>query len=170
MRFVQNLLPLLNCAGPSRVVGVHGGGFEASINPDDLDLRHTFSLMNACKHSITMTSLSMDHLSQSHPAVSFIHAYPGLVGANIYSNSFPAPVAPLYNYEVWPLIWPFFVGLQGSGERNLFHLSSARHPAHSHVLAQFTPITDINWTQIWQCSIRTYVGYLEDQWRKCICS
>lgn len=130
MRFIQNLLPLLSSSsGPTRVVSIYGGGFEYPINTSDLDLKHTFSLLNAYKHSITMTSLSMEHLASAHPAVSFIHAYPGLVGTNIYTNSFPAPVATFYNYGLWPLMWPFSVDLTESGERHLFHLSSARYPA-----------------------------------------
>ncbi|KAJ5102046.1 hypothetical protein NUU61_004268 [Penicillium alfredii] len=140
MRFIQNLLPLLESTGPSRVVSIYGGGFEFSINPDDLSLQHNFSLLNAYKHSITMTSLSMDHLSQKHPAISFIHGYPGLVGTNIYSNSFPPPVAALYNYGMWPLMWPFSVNLKESGERHLFHLSSARYPARNGVSTQGVPV------------------------------
>ncbi|KAE8375464.1 hypothetical protein BDV26DRAFT_283453 [Aspergillus bertholletiae] len=140
MRFVQNLLPLLESSGPSRVVSVYGGGFEFSINPSDLDLKHNFSLLNAYKHSITMTSLSMEHLATTHPAVSFIHVYPGLVGTNIYTNSFPAPISTFYNYGMWPFMWPFSVNLNESGERHLFHLSSARYPAKQSSATQGVPL------------------------------
>ncbi|KAB8077950.1 hypothetical protein BDV29DRAFT_197935 [Aspergillus leporis] len=140
MRFVQNLLPLLKSAGPSRVVSVYGGGFEFGINTEDLDLKHNFSILNAYKHSITMTSLSMEHLTKTHPTVSFLHVYPGLVGTNIYTNSFPPPISTLYNYGMWPLMWPFSVNLHGSGERQLFHLSSARYPAKESVLTQGVPV------------------------------
>ncbi|KAL4995897.1 hypothetical protein BDV10DRAFT_202703 [Aspergillus recurvatus] len=140
MRFIQNLLPLLEfqhepsvspdpSSIPSKVISVYGGGFEYSINTSDLDLKHTFSLLNAYKHSITMTSLSMAHLARKHPKVSFIHAFPGLVGTNIYTNSFPGPVAAVYNYLFWPLMWPLSVGLEECGERQLFHLSSGLYPA-----------------------------------------
>ncbi|PLB33157.1 uncharacterized protein BDW47DRAFT_121455 [Aspergillus candidus] len=137
MRFIQNLLPLLeSSSGPSRVVSVYGGGFEYSIDTSDLDLKHNFSLLNAYRHSITMTTLSMEHLATTHPAVSFIHAYPGLVGTNIYTNSFPAPISSFYNYGMWPLMWPFSVNLRESGDRHLFHLSSARYPAKQGHLSQ----------------------------------
>lgn len=132
MRFIQNLLPLLSStpsSAPSRVVSIYGGGFEFPINTSDLDLKHTFSLLNAYKHSITMTSLAMEHLATANPAVGFVHAYPGLVGTNIYSNSFPAPVAAVYNYVMWPLMWPFSVDLAEAGERHLFHLASGRYPS-----------------------------------------
>ncbi|PKY01216.1 NAD(P)-binding protein [Aspergillus campestris IBT 28561] len=143
MRFIQNLLPLLSSSsssGPSRVVSIYGGGFEYSINTSDLDLKYNFSLLNAYKHSITMTSLSMEHLATTHPAVSFIHAYPGLVGTNIYSNSFPVPVSTFYNYGLWPFMWPFSVGLAESGERHLFHLSSARYPAQRSAGSRGVPL------------------------------
>lgn len=140
MRFIQNLLPLLESSGPSRVVSIYGGGFEYSINTSDLDLKHNFSLLNAYKHSITMTSLSMEHLANTHPAVSFIHAYPGLVGTNIYTNSFPAPVSTFYNYVMWPFMWLFSVNLSESGERHLFHLSSARYPAKQGIASQGVPV------------------------------
>jgi hypothetical protein len=132
MRFIQNLLPLLESTPapePTRVISIYGGGFEFPINTADLDLKHTFSMLNAYKHSITMTTLSMEHLAKSHPNVSFVHAYPGLVGTNIYTNSFPAPIAAFYNYAMWPLMWPFSVGLEECGERHLFHLSSGTYPA-----------------------------------------
>ncbi|KJK68688.1 Saccharopine dehydrogenase [Aspergillus parasiticus SU-1] len=119
---------------------VYGGGFEFGINTEDLDLKHNFSLLNAYKHSITMTSLSMEYLAKTHPAVSFIHVYPGLVGTNIYTNSFPPPISTFYNYGMWPLMWPFSVGLQESGERHLFHLSSARYPAQKGIMAQGVPV------------------------------
>lgn len=143
MRFIQNLLPLLespSSSGPSRVVSVYGGGFEYPIDASDLDLKHNFSLLNAYKHSITMTSLSMEHLATTHPAVSFIHVYPGLVGTNIYTNSFPKPISTLYNYGMWPLMWPFSVNLTESGERHLFHLSSARYPAKRGGVSQGVPL------------------------------
>ncbi|KAL4783511.1 NAD(P)-binding protein [Aspergillus varians] len=141
MRFIQNLCPLLeSSSGPSRVISIYGGGFESpTINTSDLDLKHTFSLLNAYKHSITMTSLSMEHLASTHPSISFIHAYPGLVGTNIYTNSFPAPISTLYNYAMWPLLWPFSVNLHESGERHLFHLCSARYPAKRGAAIQGVP-------------------------------
>lgn len=138
MRFIQNLLPLLeSSSGPSRVVSIYGGGFEFSINTADLDLKHNFSLLNAYKHSITMTSVGMEHLAHTHPKVSFIHAYPGLVGTNIYNNSFPWPISSFYNYAMWPF---FQVNLEESGERHLFHLSSARYPAKQGTATQGVPL------------------------------
>ncbi|GAB1206373.1 hypothetical protein APSETT445_005058 [Aspergillus pseudonomiae] len=87
-----------------------------------------------------MTSLSMEHLAKAHPSVSFVHVYPGPVGTNIYSNSFPPPISTFYNHGIWPLMWPFSVGLHESGERHLFHLSSARYPAKKGTMIQGVPV------------------------------
>ncbi|KAH0372519.1 NAD(P)-binding protein, partial [Aureobasidium melanogenum] len=129
MRFAQNLLPLLEAAEqPGRVVSVLGGGFEGNINVDDLDLKHNYNIVSCAMHSVTMTSLAMEHLAASHCA-SFVHVYPGLVGTNIYTNSFPPPLAAVYNYGMWPLMYPFSVNINESGQRHLFHATSGRYPA-----------------------------------------
>jgi NAD(P)-dependent dehydrogenase (short-subunit alcohol dehydrogenase family) len=130
MRFTQNLLPLLEAAEtqPGRVVSVLGGGFEGNINADDLDLKHNYNIVSCAMHSVTMTSLAMEHLAASH-RTSFVHVFPGLVGTNIYTNSFPQPLAAVYNYGVWPLMYPFSVDIEESGQRHLFHATSEHYPA-----------------------------------------
>lgn len=131
MRFIQRLLPLLSTSSPARVISVLGGGFEGPITKDDLDLKRNYSVLNCALHSVTMNSLSMEHLaSTSGSNTSFIHTFPGIVGTNIYTNSFPTPIAALYNYGVWPFMAPFSVDVEESGERNLFHATSARFPGH----------------------------------------
>jgi len=131
MRFVQNLLPLLEApqSAPGRVVSVLGGGFEGNINTNDLDLKHGYNIVSCAMHSVTMTSLAMEHLAASH-RVSFVHVYPGLVGTNIYTNSFPPPLAAVYNYGMWPLMYPFSVNIDESGQRHLFHSTSTRYSAN----------------------------------------
>lgn len=90
-----------------------------------------------------MTSLAMEHLAKTNPAVSFVHAYPGLVGTNIYNNSFPKPVAAVYNYAMWPLMWPFSVDLKEAGERHLFHLASGKYPAREEISVEDDVATGI---------------------------
>ncbi|KAG9595971.1 NAD(P)-binding protein, partial [Aureobasidium melanogenum] len=129
MRFIQNLLPLLEAAEqPGRVVSVLGGGFEGKVNANDLDLKHHYNIVSCAMHSVTMTSLAMEHLAASHRA-SFVHVYPGLVGTSIYTNSFPPPLAAVYNYGMWPLMYPFSVNINESGQRHLFHATSDHYPA-----------------------------------------
>lgn len=131
MRFVQNLLPLLENAQtmPGRVVSVLGGGFEGDINTKDLELKQGYNIYSCAMHSVTMTSLAMEHLAASHRA-SFVHVYPGLVGTNIYTNSFAPPLAAVYNYGMWPLMYPFSVNIDECGQRHLFHSTSARYPVN----------------------------------------
>lgn len=132
MRFAQKLMPLLEAAepAPGRVISVLGGGFEGNINPDDLDLKKGYNILSCAMHSVTMTSLAMEHLAASRRA-SFVHVYPGLVGTNIYTNSFPSPLAAVYNYGMWPLMYPFSVNIDESGERHLFHATSERYPSNT---------------------------------------
>jgi NAD(P)-dependent dehydrogenase (short-subunit alcohol dehydrogenase family) len=139
MRFTQNLLPLLGAAEtqPGRVVSVLGGGFEGNINADDLDLKHNYNIVSCAMHSVTMTSLAMEHLAASH-RTSFVHVFPGLVGTNIYTNSFPQPLAAIYNYGMWPLMYPFSVDIEESGQRHLFHATSERYP---HSMAKNSDVT-----------------------------
>jgi hypothetical protein len=129
MRFIQQLSPLLRESPLSRVVSVFGGGFEYGLKRDDLDLKRNYSILNCALNSVTMTTLSMEHLAQvpENENLNFIHLYPGLVGTNIYTNSFPAPIAALYNYGMWPFMWPFSVNLRESGERNLYLATSERY-------------------------------------------
>jgi NAD(P)-dependent dehydrogenase (short-subunit alcohol dehydrogenase family) len=143
MRFVQNLLPLLEAAEhqPGRVVSVLGGGFEGNINADDLDLKHNYNIVSCAMHSVTMTSLAMEHLAASHRA-SFVHVFPGLVGTNIYTNSFSAPLAAIYNYGVWPLMYPFSVDIEESGQRHLFHATSERYPDSTVKKSEVTSARD----------------------------
>jgi NAD(P)-dependent dehydrogenase (short-subunit alcohol dehydrogenase family) len=132
MRFTQNLLPLLEAAEsqPGRVVSVLGGGFEGNIDAGDLDLKDNYNIVSCAMHSVTMTSLAMEHLAASHRA-SFVHVFPGLVSTNIYTNSFPPPLAAVYNYGVWPLMYPFSVDIEESGQRHLFHATSEHYPANT---------------------------------------
>ncbi|KAI4730320.1 NAD(P)-binding protein [Aureobasidium sp. EXF-10728] len=132
MRFAQNLLPLLEAAEhqPGRVISVLGGGFEGNINADDLDLKHNYNIVSCAMHSVTMTSLAMEHLATSHRA-SFVHVYPGIVGTNIYTNSFAPPLAAVYNYGMWPLLYPFSVNVNESGQRHLFHATSEHYSANT---------------------------------------
>lgn len=132
MRFVQNLLPLLEAPQPTtgRVVSVLGGGFEGNIDTNNLDLKHDYNIVSCAMHSVTMTSLAMEHLVASHRA-SFVHVYPGLVGTNIYTNSFPPPLAAIYNYGMCPFMYPFSVDLDESGQRHLFHSTSTHYPANT---------------------------------------
>ncbi|KAJ5125248.1 hypothetical protein N7526_007425 [Penicillium atrosanguineum] len=125
MRFIKNLLPQLTKAGTvseesapaktgvgsnlARVVSVLEAGGEGPLNLDDLSLKSTYSLRNAAKHAITMTSLSVQELAASHPEVCFVHAYPGVVNTGLMPK-------------------PWVVPLNESGDRHLYASTSSRFP------------------------------------------
>lgn len=141
MRFVVNLLPQLTKAGTaedsapgkpvpgrnlSRVVSVLEAGGEAPLNLDDLSLKTHYSLRNAAKHAITMTTLSMQELAASHPTTSFIHAYPGVVKTGIM-REFGAVTRAAMN-AMFVLAKPWMVPLTESGDRHLYAATSPRFP------------------------------------------
>jgi NAD(P)-dependent dehydrogenase (short-subunit alcohol dehydrogenase family) len=142
MRFINNLLPQLTKAGamyedsgPAKpglrrnlasVVSVLEAGGESPINLDDLSLKTTYSLKNAAKHAITMTSLSMQELAASHPEVSFVHAYPGLVKTG-FMREF-GTVTRIAMNAMLVLAKPWLVPLNESGDRHLYAATSPRFP------------------------------------------
>ncbi|KAK2750249.1 hypothetical protein FQN55_002394 [Onygenales sp. PD_40] len=99
MRFIQTLLLLLSTSTTStttphhaRVISIFGGPLSLGpLHTTDLSLKSksTYSILTSASHALTMTSLSMEHLAATHPSVSVMHAFPGLVRSDIYSNGFP---------------------------------------------------------------------------------
>ncbi|KAI9832823.1 MAG: hypothetical protein M1826_000989 [Phylliscum demangeonii] len=135
MRFMQQLLPLLSAAsGPAagaRILNIHGAGYEGRMQEDDLELQHSFSLMAAVTHTATMNTLAMAELAPGYPSVSFVHTYPGLVVTGTFDHMaehWAAPWRFLLLRVALPLLKPFAVPLHESGERQLFHATSARYP------------------------------------------
>lgn len=144
MRFLVNLLPQLTTAsnanggdgsstsnpglGPnlSRVVSVLAAGQEAPLIMDDLSLKNNFSLRNCAKHTITMTSLSMEELAKAYPLTSFVHEYPSVVKTGIFRGLGPITRTAVNMLSF--LAKPFFVPLDESGERHLYAATSPRFP------------------------------------------
>lgn len=142
MRFINNFLPQLTKAGtvaedsaPAKpglrrnlasVVSVLDARGESPINLDDLSLKTTYSLRNAAKHAITMTSLSMRELAVSHPEVSFVHAYPGIVKTGIMREF--GTITRVAMSAMFVLAKPWMVPLNESGDRHLYAATSPRFP------------------------------------------
>jgi hypothetical protein len=91
---------------------------------DDLSLKNNFSLRNCARHTITMTSLSMEELAAAHPATSFVHAYPSAVKTGLTRGL--GPIARGALEGLYFLAKPFFVPLDESGERHLYAATSPR--------------------------------------------
>ncbi|CAI7612820.1 short-chain dehydrogenase/reductase [Penicillium manginii] len=154
MRFLFNLLPQLTAASKvdsatgiglghnlSRVVSVLSAGDEGPLNMDDLSLKNNFSLRNCARHTITMTSLSMEELAAAHPATSFVHAYPSAVKTGLTRGL--GPIARGALEGIYFLAKPFFVPLDESGERHLYAATSPRFsPREAKDVADAAPGSD----------------------------
>ncbi|KAK0631035.1 hypothetical protein B0T17DRAFT_590339 [Bombardia bombarda] len=75
-RLTANLLPLLHHASPApRVLG------------PDVGLERNWTPHDAMNQSVTLTSLALDHLSESAGGkIVFIHSFPGLVKTDIFNR------------------------------------------------------------------------------------
>lgn len=88
MRFIINLLPLLNSATTStphfsRTLSVLGAGHEGALNLADLGLVSTFTGARCANHSIVMNDFMAEELAVRNPGMSFLHSSPGVVRTNI---------------------------------------------------------------------------------------
>jgi hypothetical protein len=127
MRFLYNLLPQLTNAAQDTASGKHSLSSVLSVLDargnaplvlNDLSLKNNYSLRNCANHAITMTSLSMEELASSHPSISFVHAYPGIVKTSLVrDNGFLIKTALNALYF---LLSPMTVGLEESGERHVY--------------------------------------------------
>ncbi|KAI4182845.1 MAG: hypothetical protein LQ346_006469 [Caloplaca aetnensis] len=144
LRTVHNLLPLLSRAPNPRIVSVLAAGREAKINLSDLELKHKFGVLACANHANTMTSLVFEHLAHQHPTVSFVHVYPGYVKTKIFQSGFSWPVAYLFKYILQPLIFFFEIPVLDVGDRQVFHITSARYPplSSSQTTSTAKPSTD----------------------------
>lgn len=131
MRFITNLLPLLLAAPTSRIVSIHGAGKEGHLIESDLELRKNFSLANAAMHTSTMNTLALQEIAAIHPTISCVHVFPGVVvtnGYNILSEDFWAPLRWMFIWTVLPVMKMVTTSLEESGQRHLFHATSAMYP------------------------------------------
>jgi hypothetical protein len=133
LRFVQNLLPLLNNAAAekpaagttfpiARVFSVLGGGEEGKINVSDLSLKHNFSLSACATHAITMNTLSMIKLATANPRVTFVHSQPGGVETNA-ARDLPGYLKPALKAAMF-LARPWTSSAAESGERHAWYVTT----------------------------------------------
>lgn len=142
MRFVTNFLPQLTKAGTvaedsspakpglrrnmSSVVSVLDSRGEGPLILNDLSLKTNYSLRNAARHATAMNSLAMQELAASHPATSFVHAFPGVVKTGIM-REFGSVTQAAIN-AMFVLAKPWMVPLDESGNRHLYAATSPRFP------------------------------------------
>lgn len=93
---------------------------------DDNSLTMHYSLHNAAKHAIAMTSLSIRELVVSHPTTFFIHVYPGAVKMGIMREF--GTVTRVAMNAMFTLSKPWMVPLTESGDRHLYGATNSRFP------------------------------------------
>lgn len=135
MRFIQQLLPLLNNAASqspssalSRVVSVLDpqAGLHLTPNFADLSLKSNYSLKNCMTHASAMTSLAISHLAKENPGTTFVHAYPSGVATGVLREAVGV-FEPVIKFLL-SLGRFMFVPQVESGERHLFAATAERYP------------------------------------------
>lgn len=131
-RFILNFLPLLSAAGErsiARVVSVATGTHEGPIDVTNFDLKN-ISLLSPLKtrgHAASMITLTMDHIAQEAPSVSFIHSHPGPVYSKI-DRTMTGWLFPLKWLIRFLMLFKSMSAVE-SGERHVFLATSAVWPA-----------------------------------------
>ncbi|KUJ06448.1 uncharacterized protein LY89DRAFT_692431 [Mollisia scopiformis] len=117
IRFITNLLPLLqNAPTLRRVVNVGGGGLEGPLDVTDFPaLRVPVPELRG--HLITLVTFGIEAVAKTAPTVSFIHNYPGTVYTGLYRDM-DAP----------PFDTSLSVPIEECGERHFYLTTSARFP------------------------------------------
>jgi hypothetical protein len=135
IRTAYNLLPLLQNSPTPRIISILGGGNERPLSPTALNPRQNYSVMKTMSTGLTKTTLVFEKLAGTHPAVTFIHAHPGLVNTGQIERIF-ASMTGWWGVLGWVLRWTVvpFVNLfsrrvSEAGEWGVYLATSARYPA-----------------------------------------
>lgn len=127
MRFIHNLVPLLEAAGNARVISVLAGGKECDINEDNLDLRKNFSFAESTGYPASLNSLAIETLASQHPSISFIHDFPGLVATPLLKTSMGSIVGSILGF----ITKLMSISAEESGEWHTFLLTSPAFPSQN---------------------------------------
>ncbi|KAI0550427.1 NAD(P)-binding protein [Xylaria curta] len=119
IRFITNLLPLIQRASAlRRVVTVGGGGHESGLDTSDFQALRVSSTPEQLRgHLTSLVTLGLEAVAQAAPDVSFIHDFPGSVRTKIVEG---LPEEILRTLE--------WVPVEESGQRHLYLATSARYP------------------------------------------
>lgn len=131
MRFISNLLPLLQTAASqpphfSRTLSVLSAGWEGKLDFQDLELKNTFSRSKCATQSTTMNSIMTEEFSKRQPATTFSHSYPSGVNTGLARE---LPVwARAAAKILTPLMAAITVSQEETGARQLFIATSGLYP------------------------------------------
>ncbi|KAI1736421.1 NAD(P)-binding protein [Xylaria scruposa] len=133
IRFITNLLPLIQRASAlRRVVTVGGGGHESELDTSDFQALRVSSTPEKLRgHLTSLVTLGLEAVAQAAPDVSFIHDFPGSVRTKI--------VEGLPEEVLRTLDW---VPIEESGQRHLYLATSARYPPANAADAAGVPLGD----------------------------
>ncbi|KAF9531938.1 hypothetical protein CPB83DRAFT_904069 [Crepidotus variabilis] len=142
LRFIENLLPLLQKATDlRRVINVSGGPHAGQIHINDFQARN-LPLRALRGHLTSMSILALETLAKSAPDVSFIEQSPGIVTTNLGKDATGLlfTIVQIVLIILGPLI---SISEEESGARHLFIATSARYsPAAGEDANSGVPLTD----------------------------
>lgn len=103
-----------------------GAGHEAKIDVTDLELKNSFSTGKCANHSIVMSDFMFEQFAAKDTGISFVHSSPGIVLTNIGRE---LPLWARIGLKLFtPILSPFAVSAQETGERQLFIATSPMFP------------------------------------------
>ncbi|KAH7384988.1 hypothetical protein BKA64DRAFT_681908 [Cadophora sp. MPI-SDFR-AT-0126] len=132
MRFISNLLPQLRTASTTppnfaRSVSLLGAGNAyGTIDLKDIELKKSFSGHKNAAHTIIMNDFMAEQYGAREPGITFIHTEPSIVKTG-FARELPL-WARIGTKVLTPLLYPFFVSADETGERQLFHATSSMYP------------------------------------------
>ena len=130
MRFITNLLPLLEASKNPRVFSILAGGKEIMIEEDNLDLRKKFSLSASTGYPATMTSLAFETLASQYPSIGFLHVFPGIVTTSLLKNSVGSVAGSILGF----LMKPISMSAEESGEWQTWLSTSPNFAKGAYIL------------------------------------
>jgi len=86
MLWIREMLPIMPQGARVLTVLDAVRGNLSNVNWDDMDLKHSFGVSAAANHCISFNNTMVQHFSQHHPNITFVHGYPGFVKTAIGRN------------------------------------------------------------------------------------
>jgi NAD(P)-dependent dehydrogenase (short-subunit alcohol dehydrogenase family) len=119
IRFAHNLISLMSTNG--RLISIMAGSQEGKLIEDDLELKHSYSFVQALTQAATIQTLSWDYLAHQYPDKGFVHAYPGVVGTGLLGRSASGLLGFFLSWIVEPVANLFALKPRDVGERMLYY-------------------------------------------------
>jgi hypothetical protein len=130
MRFIHNLLPLLhNAPGLSRSVSLLSAGNGGKVDIEDLALEKSYTASAVANHTVVMNDLMVEEFASRNPRTTFIHTEPRIVNTGL-ARELPL-WARIGTKALYQLLIPFSVSAEETGQRQLFHATSALYQPKS---------------------------------------